>query len=155
MLCYARQGTPSGRRCLVVIIKLFPVSLPRSEHSARTRPGTSVCAFASACAGSRHRSSRPAHTGDIYNGELVAAVKRFQARHGLGVDGIVGDNTVAQLNVSAAERVRQLELNMERRRWMEDDLGDYYVFVNLADQYPEKVKAMEEELRRRWQEISH
>lgn len=79
--------------------------------------------------------SPSAHAGDIYNGELVAAVKRFQARHGLGVDGIVGDNTVAQLNVSAAERVRQLELNMERRRWMEDDLGDYYVFVNLADQY--------------------
>jgi L,D-transpeptidase YcbB len=80
------------------------------------------------------------HAGDVYDGALVTAVKRFQARHGLEVDGVIGENTVPQLNVSAAQRVRQLELNMERRRWMRDDLGDFYVFVNLADQYLKVVE---------------
>ena len=76
-----------------------------------------------------------AHEGDIYDGALVAAVELFQERHGLEVDGVVGPNTLKEINVTAAERVRQMELNMERRRWMTDDLGDYYVFVNLADQF--------------------
>jgi len=75
------------------------------------------------------------HEGDIYDGALVEAVKRFQERHGLDVDGVIGPTTIKAMNVPASVRVRQMELNMERRRWMEDDLGSYYVFVNLADQY--------------------
>ncbi|WP_417774090.1 L,D-transpeptidase family protein [Stappia sp.] len=74
------------------------------------------------------------HTGDVYDGTLVEAVKLFQERHGLDVDGVIGKNTLAEINVPIAERVAQMELNMERRRWMPDDLGARYVFVNLADQ---------------------
>ncbi|NND49508.1 MAG: L,D-transpeptidase family protein [Rhizobiales bacterium] len=69
----------------------------------------------------------------VYDDALVAAVELFQQRHGLDVDGVVGPGTLAALNVPLADRVRQMELNMERRRWMEDDLGENYVFVNLAD----------------------
>ncbi len=76
-----------------------------------------------------------AHEGDVYDGALVEAVERFQFRHGLEVDGVVGRNTLNEINIPVSARVRQMELNMERRRWMKDDLGDYYVFVNLADQY--------------------
>ena len=76
-----------------------------------------------------------AHTGDTYDGELVEAVKRFQKRHGSEADGIIGPATITDMNVSAADRVRQIEVNMERRRWMVDDLGPAYIFVNLADQY--------------------
>ena len=64
---------------------------------------------------------------------LIEAVKQFQARHGLEQDGLVGQGTLAALNVSAPERVRQILLNLERRRWMADDPGQRYVFVNLAD----------------------
>ena len=71
--------------------------------------------------------------GALYDDGLVAAVELFQFRHGLDVDGVVGPGTLAALNVPLAERVAQMELNMERRRWMEDDLGAEYVFVNLAD----------------------
>jgi murein L,D-transpeptidase YcbB/YkuD len=70
---------------------------------------------------------------DLYDEALVRAVELFQERHGIEVDGVVGPGTLAELNVSVAERVRQMELNMERRRWMEDDLGEEHVFINLAD----------------------
>jgi L,D-transpeptidase YcbB len=64
---------------------------------------------------------------------LADAVKEFQGRQGLEQDGLIGQNTLAELNVPAQERVRQILLNLERRRWMADDPGERYVFVNLAD----------------------
>lgn len=74
------------------------------------------------------------HSGSVYDGALVEAVKLFQERHGLEVDGIIGKATLAEINVPISTRIGQMELNMERRRWMPDDLGSRYVFVNLADQ---------------------
>ncbi|MES0808301.1 L,D-transpeptidase family protein [Roseibium sp. SCPC15] len=74
------------------------------------------------------------HTGEIYDGTLVEAVKLFQEYHGLETDGVIGKNTLARLNMPIEEKLIQMELNMERRRWMRDNLGDFYVFVNLADQ---------------------
>jgi murein L,D-transpeptidase YcbB/YkuD len=70
---------------------------------------------------------------EFYDGQLAAAVIRFQGRHGLAQDGKVGPRTLAALNVPLQERIRQMVLNLERRRWMPDDLGARYVFVNLAD----------------------
>jgi murein L,D-transpeptidase YcbB/YkuD len=64
---------------------------------------------------------------------LAEAVEQFQARQGLEPDGLVGQDTLAALNVPALDRVRQILLNLERRRWMADDPGERYVFVNLAD----------------------
>ncbi|MEJ8476069.1 L,D-transpeptidase family protein [Roseibium algae] len=74
------------------------------------------------------------HSGDLYDGTLVEAVKTFQENHGLGVDGVIGQHTLEAINVPIQQRLIQMELNMERRRWMPDFLGDTYVFVNLADQ---------------------
>jgi murein L,D-transpeptidase YcbB/YkuD len=70
---------------------------------------------------------------ELYDPQLEAAVIRFQHRHGLAQDGKVGPRTLAALNVPIEERIRQMVLNLERRRWMPDDRGDRYVFVNLAD----------------------
>lgn len=75
-----------------------------------------------------------AHTGDIYDGALVEALEQFQFRMGLETDGVVGPATLAQLNTSVDERIHQVELNLERRRWMQADFGNPYIFVNLADQ---------------------
>ncbi|MGF7161761.1 murein L,D-transpeptidase YcbB/YkuD [Rhodoligotrophos appendicifer] len=72
---------------------------------------------------------------ELYDGAVVEGVKLFQERHGLTADGVIGPGTLEALNVPVEERIRQLVLNMERRRWMPDDTGKYYVFVNLADQY--------------------
>jgi murein L,D-transpeptidase YcbB/YkuD len=74
-------------------------------------------------------------TGDeealLYDDAITEAVKRFQARHGLEPDGIAGSQTISQLNVPVAERVRQIELNMSRWRWLPNDLGDRYIEVNV------------------------
>jgi murein L,D-transpeptidase YcbB/YkuD len=69
----------------------------------------------------------------IYDGQLEDGVRRFQARHGLPADGIVGRATARSLNVPAVDRARQIALNLERWRWLPRDLGRHYVVVNAAD----------------------
>ena len=70
---------------------------------------------------------------EYFDDALEDGVKRFQARHGLKVDGIVGFNTLSALNVSLEERIQQIKLNMERWRWLPQDLGARYILVNTAD----------------------
>ena len=85
--------------------------------------------------------ARLAATGDIaaeseapefFDPELDAAVRRFQQRASLDADGIVGAQTLAQLNITAADRVRQIRANMERWRWLPDELGRRHIRVNIA-----------------------
>ncbi len=63
---------------------------------------------------------------------LEDALKRFQARHGLNQDGLIGPATLAQLNVSARERADQIAVNLERQRWLNHQLDGRYILVNLA-----------------------
>jgi murein L,D-transpeptidase YcbB/YkuD len=67
-----------------------------------------------------------------YSGPVVEAVKRFQERHGLDVDGVIGAGTIRALNVTLAARVRQIELAMERKRWLPELSDRPNVFVNVA-----------------------
>lgn len=69
---------------------------------------------------------------DLFDGAVLEGVRRFQERHGLEVDGIVGPATLGALNVSAEERARQIETNLERWRWLPDDLGERHIEVNIA-----------------------
>ncbi|MGD2029745.1 MAG: peptidoglycan-binding protein, partial [Desulfobacterales bacterium] len=59
---------------------------------------------------------------DYFDEVLEDGVRRFQARHGLKVDGIVGSKTLLALNVPVEDRIRQIKLNMERWRWLPQDL---------------------------------
>jgi murein L,D-transpeptidase YcbB/YkuD len=68
-----------------------------------------------------------------FDDRLAASVRRFQARHGLAVDGIVGTTTLRALNASPADRIRQIVLNLERWRWLPRDLGPRRIEVNAAD----------------------
>lgn len=70
---------------------------------------------------------------DGYDDALVAAVRSFQRRHGLEDDGNIGRGTVAALNVTVDERIRQVVVNMERWRWLPDELGQRHIRVNIAD----------------------
>ncbi len=64
---------------------------------------------------------------------MVAAVREFQTRNGLAVDGVVGPGTLAELNRSAEERLQSVLVAMERERWTNMDRGARHVFVNLTD----------------------
>ena len=64
---------------------------------------------------------------------LEDAVKTFQELHGLDIDGVVGSSTLKALNISAEARARQIELNLERMRWISGNLGQRYITVNIAD----------------------
>jgi murein L,D-transpeptidase YcbB/YkuD len=72
-----------------------------------------------------------AATEGRYDEGLVAAVQRFQARHGLAADGVIGPATARALAVPAAARVRQIELALERYRWIPEVGDQRYVFVNV------------------------
>jgi murein L,D-transpeptidase YcbB/YkuD len=66
-----------------------------------------------------------------YDSALVRAVQRFQARHGLDTNGTLGPATVAALRVPFARRVRQIELALERWRWLPDVPPARYAVVNI------------------------
>jgi murein L,D-transpeptidase YcbB/YkuD len=68
----------------------------------------------------------------VFDERLERAVQRFQRRHGLDADGVVSTGTRGELNVSAVRRVRQLELNLERWRWLPKELGRRRIMVNIA-----------------------
>ncbi len=67
-----------------------------------------------------------------YDAFVQEGIERFQARHGIEVDGVIGPATLRALNVPAEERVEQLEVNLERARWVTDDLEGVFVLVNIA-----------------------
>ena len=66
-----------------------------------------------------------------YDQPLEYAVRRFQVRHGLEADGLVGEETLAALNVTLAERIEQIVLAMERWRWLPQYLGRRHILVNI------------------------
>jgi len=78
---------------------------------------------------------------DHFDAGLEAALMSFQSRHGLDPDGVVGADTEAALNVSAADRLKQVKANLERWRWITPDLGDRYILVNTASFFVWVVEA--------------
>jgi len=68
---------------------------------------------------------------NTFDSYVDSALRRFQLRHGLIPDGVMGESTVQALNVPANVRLRQLETNLVRMRSMSGFLGDRYVMVNI------------------------
>jgi L,D-transpeptidase YcbB len=77
--------------------------------------------------------------GDAYDDSLVAAVKRFQARHGMDETGSIGPKTLAALNVPVTKRLRQLAASFDRLAAMDFAFGQRYVVVNLPAAFAETV----------------
>ena len=69
----------------------------------------------------------------VYQGALVKAVEGFQQRHGLTADGQIDAQTVAQLNVPLRRRVRQMELALERWRWLPDEYRHSPIVANVPE----------------------
>ncbi|HTM11859.1 MAG TPA: L,D-transpeptidase family protein [Bryobacteraceae bacterium] len=70
---------------------------------------------------------------NIYNGPLVDAVRRFQVRHGLQPDARIGKATLAQLNTPLSHRVQQLQLTLERWRWMPHGFPQPPIVINIPE----------------------
>jgi len=80
-------------------------------------------------------------TGDLDSGQpeseefdeaLEQAVIRFQHRHRLDADGIIGKQTLEELDVPVEDRINQIRVNLERVRWVFRDVENYFLIVNIA-----------------------
>ncbi|CUH62814.1 murein L,D-transpeptidase [Thalassovita gelatinovora] len=68
-----------------------------------------------------------------YDKTIEAAVQQFQSDHGLTPDGVAGTGTLTEINVPAEDRLKSVLVAMERERWMNMELGERHVLVNLTD----------------------
>lgn len=69
----------------------------------------------------------------IFDEELFKAVQHYQARLGLATDGVIGKGTLATLNISPKDRIKQIMVNMERCRWLPLSLQEDYLAVNIPE----------------------
>ena len=74
-----------------------------------------------------------------YDPTLVEAVKRFQARHGLEPDGVIGAQTLLAFNTSPARRAEQIRANLERLRWVAADLRGDRLLVDIVGYHADLV----------------
>lgn len=72
-------------------------------------------------------------SSNIFDSTLVSAVKKFQRRMGLTIDGNIGSKMMEELNIPIKERISQLLINMERARWMPADKDTNYILVNIPE----------------------
>ena len=70
---------------------------------------------------------------NTYDTTMVLAIKKFQERHGIDVDGVIGNKVIADLNIPLKKRVEQLLINMERARWMPPQQDSTFVLVNIPE----------------------
>jgi L,D-transpeptidase YcbB len=102
------------------------------------RPGNSFASMPQLVARLRQLGDLPSDAGmpadsTVYDGVVVGAVKHFQRRHGLDIDGVLGKGTVTQLNVPLQTRVQQLQLTLERYRWIPPDFPEPPIVVNIPE----------------------
>jgi L,D-transpeptidase YcbB len=71
--------------------------------------------------------------GELYQGNLVDGVRRFQQRHGLEPNGLIDTATITELNVPLSHRVIQLQLTMERIRWLPHEFDRPPIVVNIPE----------------------
>lgn len=71
---------------------------------------------------------------------LFKAVKKFQHRHGLQDDGIIGNQTIAAMNTPVTKKIETIKINLERLRWLPRDLGERHIITNIAEY---KLRVME------------
>ncbi|MDO9519430.1 MAG: L,D-transpeptidase family protein [Pseudohongiella sp.] len=69
---------------------------------------------------------------ELYDGTLEQAVRRFQSNQGLQADGIIGPQTIRAMNITLKQRLQQVQINLERLRWINAERSDYLLLINVA-----------------------
>ncbi len=102
------------------------------------RPGETIPQFQELHQFLVHSGDLPAETSEIsaekptrYTGEIVVGIKKFQQRHGLAADGIIGKGTAEAINEPIKQRISQIELAMERLRWLPEFSAGPSIIVNI------------------------
>jgi L,D-transpeptidase YcbB len=109
-------------------------------EGATLRPGERNAAVAALrqrlILGTDPREAELARAGEAdathFDDSLAEAVRHFQRRHSIEPDGAVGAGTLKELNHTAEERLTEMKLNLDRWRWLPNDLGERFVMVNIA-----------------------
>lgn len=125
------------REALSRLRSLEPADRPFELPGRTLHPGDTGGAVAALRGRLAFLGDLPAFADDnrgVLDEPLVEAVKRFQTRHGLQVDGVVGRETRRALETPVSRRIRQAELSLERWRRLPRDPGDRYLAVNIAGQ---------------------
>jgi murein L,D-transpeptidase YcbB/YkuD len=98
-------------------------------------PAARIAALRGRLAAEGYVSADSAASAGVYDRALAGAVAEYQKRHSIGVDSLLGGETLESLNLPADFRVAQIAANLERYRWMPRSLGDRYVLVNVPQFY--------------------
>jgi murein L,D-transpeptidase YcbB/YkuD len=77
---------------------------------------------------------------DVFDSYVDAGVRRFQARHGIFADGVIGDSTFAALNIPATVRLNQLAMNLTRLKMLTTKLPNRFITVNIPGAAVEAVE---------------
>lgn len=118
----ATWRTIADDAALPVVAKLSP----KDDYEALPQLAAKLRAFGDLAADAQVSDTK-------YEGAIVDAVKHFQSRHGLDADGVISKKTFAQLNVPASQRVKQIELALERVRWMPEVTDGPSIVVNIPE----------------------
>lgn len=106
---------------------------PAGNIAATQAPQAISNASASSALSGSGTTTTMSNTPAVYDATLEAGVKAFQKRHGLTEDGIIGPATLAQLNVTPAQRVKQMALTLERLRWTPLVSAPRMIVVNIPE----------------------
>jgi murein L,D-transpeptidase YcbB/YkuD len=80
----------------------------------------------------------------VFDEDLELAVKKFQTRHGLTADGVIGKGTIEQMQVPIEKRIESIKLNLERLRWIFHHPDDDFLIVNIAGFYVRRITNRQE-----------
>lgn len=101
------------------------------DLSADSPIGLKITSFADSAAADSTMQAARLRAPLEYTPEMAEAVKTFQKRHGLTIDGAIGNETIAAMNVPLETRIEQIRINLERLRWYPRNPGSSYVMVNI------------------------
>jgi len=80
-----------------------------------------------------YNSSNTNLDSTLYDKDLVKAVKKFQLRHGLVADGVIGGGTLKALNETVESKIVKIRLNLDRIKWLSKRNGRYHIVINIPD----------------------
>jgi L,D-transpeptidase YcbB len=135
------EGYGRAKTALAAYMKLLaaqgdgaPVPLPlKSVHPGDKYSGVAPLAARLRLLGDLAADAAVPGDATVYEGAVVDGVKHFQHRHGLQPDGVLGKDTVAQLNVPLSQRVKELQYTLERYRWIPPSFPQPPIVVNLPE----------------------